>query len=212
MQRTFCIESETEARFQANPDARQVNSTRELTGVGGITQPGCWKRCNVSLRKINVSPFKAGIALGFGAALVQAYFKVVPPAAYGVCMVCHPKDLVNWIADHVLNTDWGYSVASTNWPILTVIGVVLGALVAAYQHGELRLRAARQPLFYFINGFLMMNFGLILGSCPIRIVLLSAYGNLIGLVGWICVVVGVLLGVWALRWNARRSVEREATT
>ncbi len=165
----------------------------------------------MSLPKINVSPFAAGIVLGFGAALVQAYFKVIPPAAYGVCMVCHPKDLVNWIADHLFNLDWGYSVASTNWPILTVVGVVLGALVAAYQHGELRLRPARQPMFNFVNGFLMMNFGLILGSCPIRIVLLSAYGNLIGIAGWACVVIGVVLGTMALRWNARRYVERRAT-
>lgn len=166
----------------------------------------------MSLRSINVSPFKAGVVLGLGAALVQAYFKVIPPAAYGVCMVCHPKDLVNWIADHVLNTDWSYSVASTNWPILTVIGVVLGALVAARQHGELHLRPARQTLFHFVNGFLMMNFGLILGSCPIRIVLLSAYGNLVGIVGWVCVVIGVVGGTLALRWNARRQVARRATT
>ncbi len=166
----------------------------------------------MSQYKINVSPFKAGLVLGFGAALVQAYFKVIPPAAYGVCMVCHPKDLVNWIADHVLNTDWSYSVASTNLPLLTVIGVVLGALVASRQHGELCLRPARQSMFYFVNGFLMMNFGLILGSCPIRIVLLSAYGNLVAVVGWVCVVLGVVIGTLALRWNARRQVARRTAT
>jgi hypothetical protein len=164
----------------------------------------------LSLPKVNVSPFWAGLTLGVGAALVQAYFKVVPPLAYGVCMVCHPRDLFNWTADHLFKLNWGYSMASTNWPLLTVVGVVLGALAAAYQHGELRLRVARQPLFYFVNGFLMMNFGLILGSCPIRIVILTAYGNPLGAVGWLCVVIGVLLGVWGLRWNAHRMVEREA--
>jgi hypothetical protein len=163
---------------------------------------------NLSLRKVNVSPLAAGTVLGFGAALVQAFFKVIPPTAYGICMVCHPKDLVNWLADHLFNLNWGYTVASTSWPILTVVGVVLGALVAAYQHGELRLKAPRQRLFFFINGFLMMNFGLILGSCPIRIILLSAYGSLLGVVGWISVVVGVLACIWALRWNARRVVEQ----
>jgi hypothetical protein len=157
---------------------------------------------------MKVSPFLAGLVLGVGAALVQAYFKVVPPIAYGVCLVCHPRDLFNWTADHLLNLNWGYSMASTNWPLLTVIGVVLGAMAAAYQHGELKLRNARQPLSFFINGFLMMNFGLVLGSCPIRIVLLSAYGDLVGVLGWICVFVGVLLGTWFLRWNARRAIER----
>ncbi|HEX7974210.1 MAG TPA: hypothetical protein VF498_07365 [Anaerolineales bacterium] len=163
------------------------------------------------MRQVNSSPLTAGVILGFGAALVQAYFKVIPPAAYGVCMVCHPKDLVNWIADHLFNTGWSYSIASTNWPVLTVIGVVLGAAAAAYQHGELHLRSARQPLFFFLNGFLMINFGLILGSCPIRIVLLSAYGNLVAVAGWLFVMAGVVLGVLALRWNARRSIERRAT-
>ena len=161
---------------------------------------------------IEVSPFKGGIILGFGAALLQAYFKVVPPVAYGVCMVCHPKELVNRVADYVLNTDWSYSIASTNWPILTVVGVLLGASVAARQHGELHLRPARQALLYFVNGFLMINFGLILSSCPIRIVILSAYGSLLGVAGWISVIVGVLVAVLALRWSARRYAEGRAST
>jgi hypothetical protein len=163
------------------------------------------------VRQVKVSPLQAGVVLGVGAALVQAYFKVAPPVAYGVCMVCHPKDLVNWIADTAFGAQWPYSVASSTLPVLTVVGVVLGAITAAYQHGELRLRAARQPLFYFANGFLMMNFGLALGSCPIRIVLLSAYGNLIGAAGWLAVFVGVVLGTYALRWTARRGVARKAT-
>ncbi len=165
----------------------------------------------MSFPRVNVSPLAAGATLGFGAALVQAYFKVVPPVAYGVCMVCHPKDLVNWIAERLLNLQWATSVVASDWPILTVVGVVLGAFVAAYQHGELKLRPARQPAFYFACGFLMINFGLILGSCPIRIVILSAYGNLIAFVGWLCVVLGVVIGIAAMRWNARRVVERRGT-
>jgi hypothetical protein len=166
----------------------------------------------LSKRHVKVSPLQAGLVLGFGSALVQAYFKVIPPVAYGVCMVCHPKDLVNWVADHLLNINWGYSMASTNWPLLTVVGVVLGALVAAWQHGELHLKTARQPVSYFVNGFLMINFGLILGSCPIRIVLLSAYGNLLAMIGWVCIMIGVLLGTRYLRWSAGRAVEGRKST
>lgn len=159
---------------------------------------------------MNVTPLRAGLVLGLGAAIVQAYFKVIPPVAYGVCMVCHPKDLFNWGADQLFGLNWRYSIASTNWPLLTVVGVVLGALVASAQHGELKLRPARQSWFFFLNGFLMINFGLILGSCPIRIVLLSAYGDWAGIIGWICVVLGVLLASALLRWNARRAVRLEA--
>ena len=166
----------------------------------------------MSLRQLKVSPFQAGLVLGLGSALVQAYFKVVPPVAYGVCMVCHPRDLFNWIADHLFNLNWNFSMASTNWPVLTVVGVVLGALTAAYLHGELHFRPAQRPLFYFVNGFLMINFGLIIGSCPIRIVLLSAYGDFTGVFTWVCIVAGVVLGTWFMRWYARRSVERQTSS
>ncbi len=158
--------------------------------------------------KINVTPFHAGVVLGAGAALAQAYFKVIPPLAYGVCMVCHPRDLFNWTADHLFNLDWHYAMASTNWPLLTVVGVVAGALVAAAQHGELRLRPPRRSWFFFLNGFLMMNFGLLLGSCPIRIVILGAYGDWLGIVGWACVALGVVLASAAMRWSARRATDR----
>jgi polyferredoxin len=146
--------------------------------------------------------------LGFSAALVQAYFKVVPPVAYGVCMVCHPRDLFNWLSDHLFHTGWDYSIASTNWPLLTAVGVVLGAWVAARRHREAQPRPARQRALYFLYGFLMINFGLVLGSCPIRIVLLTAYGNLMGLAGLVAVIAGVLLGTLALRWRARRAAAR----
>jgi hypothetical protein len=161
---------------------------------------------------MNVTPFRAGIVLGLGAALVQAYFKVIPPLAYGVCMVCHPRDLFNWIADHLFGLSWPYSMASTIWPVLTVVGVLLGAFVASARHGELGLKPARQPLYLFLNGFLMINFGLILGSCPIRIVLLSAYGDWSGIIGWACVVIGVLIATSILRWNARRVMALEAAS
>ena len=35
---------------------------------------------------MKVTPFLAGMVLGVGAALAQAYFQVIPPLAYGVCM------------------------------------------------------------------------------------------------------------------------------
>jgi hypothetical protein len=160
----------------------------------------------MTLSKLKESVFFAGLVLGLGAAAVQAYFRLIPPTAYGVCMVCHPKELVNWLADHLLGTHWGYAMASMEAPILTVVGVAVGALIAARQHGEFSLRPARQPIFYFISGFLMLNFGLVLGSCPIRVVLLSAYGSILGFVGWVFIVLGVGLGILAMRWQAGRSL------
>ncbi len=159
------------------------------------------------LPQVKISPFAAGLVMGVGAALVQAFFKVVPPPAYGMCMVCHAKDLGNWIADHLFETGWGYTSASIAAPVLTVVGVLIGSFFAARQHGEFRLKPVRDPFSLFATGFLAMNFGLILGSCPIRIVILTAYGNLLGIVGVACVVLGVWLGTTTIAWHARRAVE-----
>jgi hypothetical protein len=145
--------------------------------------------------------------MGLGAALIQAYFEIIPPPAYGICMVCHPKDLLNWISDHLLGTAWGNVTVSVSWPVMTVLGIVLGAYVAARRSGEFRLEPAREPIFHFITGFLVINFGLILGSCPIRIIIVSSYGSLIGIVGFTCMIVGVALGSAWLRRRARRQVQ-----
>lgn len=156
--------------------------------------------------RIKVTAFWAGLVMGLGAALIQAYFEIIPPPAYGICMVCHPKDLLNWISDHLLGTSWGNVTVSVAWPVMTVVGIVLGAYVAARRSGEFRLEPAREPIYHFITGFLVINFGLILGSCPIRIIIVSSYGSLIAIVGYACMIIGVILGSAWLRRRARRQV------
>lgn len=160
------------------------------------------------LPPVKVSAFAAGMVMGLGAAFIQAYLRIIPPPAYGICMVCHPKDLLNWVADHLLGTNWGNVTVSADWPVLTVVGIVVGAYVAARQHGEFHLEAAREPLFHFITGFAVINFGLILGSCPIRIIIVSAYGSLIGIVGYACMIVGIVLGSLWLRNRARNQIRQ----
>ena len=159
------------------------------------------------LRKYKTTAFQAGLVMGLGAAFIQAYFEIIPPPAYGICMVCHPKDLLNWVADHLLGTGWGNVTVSVAWPVMTVLGIVLGAYVAARRSGEFRLEPAREPIYHFITGFLVINFGLILGSCPIRIIIVSSYGSLIAIVGYGCMILGVVLGSAWLRRRARRQVQ-----
>ncbi len=53
---------------------------------------------------------------------------------------------------------------------------------------------------------MVINFGLILGSCPIRIIVVGSYGSLIGITGYICLIVGVVLGSIFLRERAHRQV------
>ena len=162
----------------------------------------------LKLPYIKVSAMQAGLVMGGGAAFIQAYLKIIPPPAYGICFVCHPKDLLNWIADHVFGTNWGNVTVSVDWPVLTVVGVVLGAFIAAKQHGEFHVEDAREPLFHFMTGFAVINFGLILGSCPIRIIIVAGYGSLIGIVGYACMVLGIVLGSLWLRNRARSQIRQ----
>jgi hypothetical protein len=158
------------------------------------------------LPRVMVSALTAGLVMGFGAALIQAYFKIIPPPAYGICMVCHPKDLLNWVSDHLVGTQWGNVAVSTSVPVMSVVGILLGAFAAARQHGEFQLERAREPIYHFITGFLVINFGLILGSCPIRIIIVSGYGSLIGITGFAFMIVGVVLGSFWLQRRARKQI------
>ncbi len=162
----------------------------------------------LKLPYVKTSAWTAGLLMGGGAAFIQAYLKIIPPPAYGICFVCHPKDLFNWVADHVFGTNFGNVTVSVDWPVLTVVGVLLGAFIAAKQHGEFHLEDAREPFFHFMTGFAVINFGLILGSCPIRIIIVSAYGSLVGIVGYACMIVGIVLGSLWLRNRARNQIRQ----
>ena len=50
---------------------------------------------------MRVTPAQAGLVVGFLAASLQAFFGVLPPPAYGVCIACHMRDLVNWVLVHL---------------------------------------------------------------------------------------------------------------
>ena len=46
--------------------------------------------------KTFVTAVPMGITAGLLAVLADAIFDVRPPEAYGICMACHARDLVNW--------------------------------------------------------------------------------------------------------------------
>ena len=89
------------------PIAKDIN--KEIDIEWSNHSPSRVGRRSIYIRHIKIFPLQASLVLGLRDALVQAYFKVIPPLGYGVCMVCHPKDLFNWVADHILNLIWSYS-------------------------------------------------------------------------------------------------------
>ncbi len=147
----------------------------------------------------------AGLTAGVLAALAQIFFKVFPPYAYGVCVACHARDLVNWLVNQ--GTGWSLSVATVSVaaPVLTVIGLILGAYIASVRNHEFKFKTTKHPIKSFIYGFLVMVFALILGACPLRTVLRMAYGDIIAVIGFVAIAVGVVISAGLIKWSAQRS-------
>ncbi|MBP2172176.1 cytochrome C [Methanococcus voltae] len=143
---------------------------------------------------MKITPGKVGLFAGFSAIILETMFKVTPPPAYGLCIACHTRDLTNWIVNNALGTSLGMAPVSKLIPVLTVIGVIIGALVAAKANNDFKLRTTHNMAVGFTLGLLVMNFALLMGGCPVRMALRTAYGDMIALVGLVFIAVGVYLG------------------
>jgi len=143
--------------------------------------------------------FIVAFSIGSLAALAQAFLGVAPPVAYGICLVGHPRDLLAWITNNTLGIGFVMQPVSVEVPVLTVIGILAGSAMSAAQHKELRVGKVRSPALMFVLGFLVANFALILGACVLRAVVFAAYGNLHMIIGFLCIVTGVVAGVEYLR-------------
>jgi hypothetical protein len=145
-----------------------------------------------------------GIVGGVLAVVAGAFFDVRPPEAYGVCIACHARDLVDWTTNLLAHTHLAVAPASFVFPVLTVIGVLAGALVGARTSGEFRWSNPDSSLKTFAYGVLVMNFALLAGGCSIRLLLRTAAGEALGMMGFAGLIAGVILGTFSLRWWATR--------
>jgi hypothetical protein len=154
--------------------------------------------------------FVIGLIMGLSAAALQAYFQVQPPVAYGISFVGHPNDLLIWITNTFNFTDWPQREVFAVYPILTVVGVFIGSFAAASRNNELALRPGpvRKRVSAVILGFLVINFGLLLGACPIRVGLWVGYGSVLGVIALVAIVIGVILATVYIRSQAMKGISR----
>ena len=153
---------------------------------------------------IRVTGVQMGIVAGVLAVAASAFFEVRPPEVYGICMACHGRDLVNWTINVLAKTHLTVAPASLIFPVLTTIGVFLGALLGATSSREFRWRSAESSLETFVYGVLVMNFALLAGGCSIRLLSRAAAGDALGVAGFGGMLAGVILGTFWLRWRATR--------
>ena len=148
----------------------------------------------LDLLRVRPNAVTYGVVAGLLAVGVQIVFNVQPPPAYGIGMACHTRDLVNWVLKLVAGVRWEIAPLSLAVPLLTTVGLYLGAALAARRHREFRPLALGHGLRSFVFGVLVMNFAIIALGCPTRLLLLGAYGEVLGLLG----AVGVILLAWPI--------------
>jgi hypothetical protein len=155
-------------------------------------------------KSFRVSPVTMGVVSAILAVAAGAWFQVSPPAAYGICMACHGRDLIDWLINRLTNTHLLVAEASLVYPVLTTVGALAGAVIAAKTSGEFRWRTPDQPVRTFGYGMLVMICALVAGGCSIRLLLRSASGELLGVLGFAGMAAGVVLATLWLKWRATR--------
>ena len=155
-------------------------------------------------RVVRVTAVHTGIAAGILAVAAGSFFEVRPPEAYGVCMACHGRDLVNWTINWLTDSQLAVAPASLLYPALTPIGVLLGGLLGAARNGEFHWQSHDNPMKTFAYGVLVMNLALLAGGCSFRLLLRAAAGEGLGIVGFAGMAAGVIVGTLWLRWRATR--------
>ncbi len=137
-----------------------------------------------------------GVVVGVIAALLQ---KLGNPGNMGLCVACFARDTVGALGLH--------RAAVVQYIRPELIGLVLGALVAALVCGEFRPRGGSSPLIRFMLGVFAMIGALIFLGCPWRALLRLAGGDGNAIVGMLGLVAGIWIGTlfFRLGYNPGRS-------
>jgi hypothetical protein len=158
-------------------------------------------------KAFKLKPWQAGLVIGLTASLAQASYYLLPksvagvaaykvaPPAYGFCMFCHTRDLVNWMVQVVAPMVQPAPI-SVIAPTTSLIGVLLGAFVAAKVGQQFAWRTTIRPWEAALAGAGVSFFAGMLGACPLRIVVRAGYLEAFAFVGMGSIALGVALGTF----------------
>lgn len=145
------------------------------------------------------SPIFFGIVVGTLAVLAQVLFRIQPPEAYGICTVCHARDLLNWLSKLIFSFELDSAKATLVLPLLTTIGIFIGSFISSKLNKEYRFIKTENLIKMFFMGVLVSNFGLLIISCPTRLVLRFAFGDPFAVIAIIGLLGGIGVGVIFLK-------------
>ena len=137
--------------------------------------------------------------------LAQPLFNIQPPQAYGICTICHARDLLNWLSRLMVSVRMEAADVSLQYPLLTTVGLILGAFISSKLNGEYRRIRSGRLLVHFFLGLLVANAGLLIMSCPTRLVLRFAFEDPYTFLGIIGLLLGITFGVLVAKWRVKYS-------
>lgn len=129
-----------------------------------------------------------GALLGLMAVLLQHFGN---PGNMGICVVCFNRDIAGGIGLH--------RAAVVQYVRPEIIGMVLGALVAALSFKEFRARGGSSPVIRFVLGIIAAIGALVFLGCPWRVIMRLAGGDANALFGLAGLVVGIGVGTLFFR-------------
>ncbi|NLZ38738.1 MAG: YedE-related selenium metabolism membrane protein [Firmicutes bacterium] len=129
-----------------------------------------------------------GGVIGILAAFLQ---KLGNPGNMGICVACFERDIAGGLGLH--------RAPIVQYVRPEIIGLVLGAFIAAYLFKEFKPRSGSAPLVRFILGAFAMIGALVFLGCPWRALLRLAGGDGNAILGLLGLTVGVWIGTIFLK-------------
>ncbi|MDN5365659.1 MAG: uncharacterized protein PWP44_862 [Thermacetogenium sp.] len=132
------------------------------------------------------------IIAGFVFGVLAACMTVLGnPGNMGVCIACFYRDISGALGLH--------RAEIVQYLRPEIMGICLGALIAAVAFKEFKPRGGSNPLVRFLLGMFLMIGALVFLGCPVRAVIRLAGGDLNAIFGLAGVVFGAVIGIWFLR-------------
>ena len=129
-----------------------------------------------------------GLVIGAAAVVLTALGN---PGNMGFCIACFLRDTSGALGLH------GAGVVQYFRP--EIVGIILGALIAALAAKEFKGRGGSSPLLRFVLGAFVMIGALMFLGCPLRMVIRIGGGDWNALVGLVGFIVGILVGILFLK-------------
>ena len=130
----------------------------------------------------------AGVVVGVAALILTAMGN---PKNMGFCIACFERDIAGALGLH------GAAVVQYIRP--EIIGMVLGAMIAAIAFKEFKAKSGSSPAVRFILGMFVMIGALVFLGCPLRMVIRLGGGDLTAVAALLGFIAGILVGIVFLK-------------